>query len=393
MYDSWLIKHKDASSRQTELEVIAREQRTQWEEVIEIFNDRFFVPFRLEAKNKAEVLLGQASFIELGSTYLDGTDKVDLGQDELLTSLSTGERKALYILNVIFEVETRRKNNQEILIIIDDLADSFDYRNKYAIVQYLKDISEYQQFNLLIMTHNFDFLRTIKSRFIRYSKCLMATRSEQGVTLEKASGIRNIFALDWKLHFFENLKKKIACIPFLRNIVEMTTGESDPQYAKLTSILHWKSDSLTITVGDLENIFCNICDEARDTSDDATLVYNLIVEQAEDCLAKGSRPNLEDKVVLAIATRLLAEQFVINKIQDPDFVQSIKVNQTHALIERFKSRCADDLENRAVLDRVALMTPESIHLNSFMYEPLVDMSDEHLRKLFSDVQAMFEASH
>ena len=34
------------------------------------------------------------------------------------------------------------------------------------------------------------------------------------------------------------------------------------------------------------------------------------------------------------------------------------------------------------------MTPENIHLNSFMYEPIVDMSDEHLRKLCREVVAL-----
>jgi hypothetical protein len=32
---------------------------------------------------------------------------------------------------------------------------------------------------------------------------------------------------------------------------------------------------------------------------------------------------------------------------------------------------------------VILMTPENIHLNSFMFEPIIDMSDEHLRKLYN----------
>ena len=166
------------------------------------------MPFTLEAKNKIEVLLGQTPIIELGFTYSDGIDKVSLQRDDLLKSLSTGERKALYVLNVIFEIETRRKNRQETLVIIDDLADSFDYRNKYAIVQYLKDISDYDQFKLLIMTHNFDFLRTIESRFINYNKCLMASRSIDGVTLEKASGVRNVFTRDWKLHFFARSEEK-----------------------------------------------------------------------------------------------------------------------------------------------------------------------------------------
>jgi len=41
-----------------------------------------------------------------------------------------------------------------------------------------------------------------------------------------------------------------------------------------------------------------------------------------------------------------------------------------------------------VLNRVILMTPETIHLNSFMYEPILDMSDEHLKQLYADVQKL-----
>ena len=41
-----------------------------------------------------------------------------------------------------------------------------------------------------------------------------------------------------------------------------------------------------------------------------------------------------------------------------------------------------------VLQRVVLMTPENIHLNSFMYEPILDMSDKHLRSLYTDAKAL-----
>jgi hypothetical protein len=34
------------------------------------------------------------------------------------------------------------------------------------------------------------------------------------------------------------------------------------------------------------------------------------------------------------------------------------------------------------------MTPESIHLNSFMYEPILDMSDGHLRNLLKQVRGL-----
>ncbi|TFD23473.1 hypothetical protein, partial [Cryobacterium lyxosi] len=40
------------------------------------------------------------------------------------------------------------------------------------------------------------------------------------------------------------------------------------------------------------------------------------------------------------------------------------------------------------LENVVLMTPEQIHVNSFMYEPILDMSDDHLRKLLGDVKKL-----
>ena len=79
---------------------------------------------------------------------------------------------------------------------------------------------------------------------------------------------------------------------------------------------------------------------------------------------------------------------MIDKIKDPAFVAAIASNQTQELIGRFKERFASEQEVIATLDRVSLMTPENIHVNSFMYEPIVDMSDDHLRKLYTQVLAL-----
>jgi ABC-type lipoprotein export system ATPase subunit len=49
-------------------------------------------------------------------------------------------------------------------LIIDDIADSFDYKNKYAIIEYLQEIAEDKNFKMLILTHNFDFFRSIQMR-------------------------------------------------------------------------------------------------------------------------------------------------------------------------------------------------------------------------------------
>ena len=388
LYDDWMAKYDAARLRRRELEEEARKQRTQWESVIEIFNERFFVPFKLVAKNKTQVMLGQTSIIDLGFTYIDGSDSAELKHRELLQSLSTGERKALYVLNVIFEIETRKNTNQETFVIVDDLADSFDYRNKYAIIQYLKEVSEVGLFKLLVMTHNFDFFRTIESRFVSYANCLMASKNDAGVTVARAAGIRNIFARDWKPHFFDDPKKKIASIPFLRNLVEMTTGEDDPKYHDLTSMLHWKQGSQAMTVGQLDSIYDAICNTSNTSQEPGKLVFDMLTEEAEACLAASAGMNLENKIVLAIAVRLSAERFMVNSLGDPAFVATLAANQAHALTEEFKRRFPQKREIIATLDRVVLMTPENIHVNSFMYEPIIDMSDDHLRKLFKEVEAL-----
>ena len=388
LYTDWIAKYDAAAQRREELEVEAREKRTQWERVIDIFNDRFVVPFRLEARNKAEVSLGQTSIIDLGFTYVDGADTTEVERTLLLKLLSMGERKALYVLNVIFEIETRIKSQQETLIVVDDIADSFDYQNKYAIIQYLKDISDDGLFKLLIMTHNFDFFRTLNSRFIGYSNCLMASKNEGGITLAQAVGIKNVFANDWKDNFFTDAKKKIASIPFLRNIVEMTTGEVDSNYQTLTAMLHWKVGSDAITVGQLDNINNSICKTHGASADPAKLICQLVAEEAEACLGVQAGMNLENKIVLAIAIRVESERFMIDRISDPAFVAEIAANQLQVLITKFKKLFPDDQETFTTLDQVALMTPENIHVNSFMYEPIVDMSDDHLRKLYGKVKAL-----
>lgn len=40
------------------------------------------------------------------------------------------------------------------------------------------------------------------------------------------------------------------------------------------------------------------------------------------------------------------------------------------------------------LEIVAMITPENIHLNSFMFEPILDMSLKHLYKIYNDVKAL-----
>jgi hypothetical protein len=128
-------------------------------------------------------------------------------------------------------------------------------------------------------------------------------------------------------------------------------------------------------------VFC----ENKKSANGNSPVIDMIKHEADECLKAGDGINLENKVVLSIAIRVFAEKFMVEKINDEQFVANIESNQTPRLLEKFKELFGGDVGNIETIQRVVLMTPENIHLNSFMYEPIVDMSDEHLKKLYQDV--------
>jgi len=362
----------------------AKSEETKWLNVIDIFNKRFSVPFKLSVNNQDDVIL-KRDIPTISFIFKEQENEVPIQKYDLLQALSNGEKRALYILNIIFEVEARKQDNQETLFIIDDIADSFDYKNKYAIIEYLKDISEDTNFKQIILTHNFDFFRTVQSRFIPYDNCLMVEKTAEEIKIEKAEYIKNPFK-----YWMDNLsddKKLIASIPFVRNIIEYTNGESDQNFLKLTSLLHIKPDTDSILKSNLQAIYNAVFPNLSLTVVGGNKkVIDFIFELADGCLTATESINLENKILLSIAIRLKAEKFILSKITDKS---EITGNQTRKLFERFKTEFAtSEQENIKLLEQVNLMTPENIHFNSFMYEPILDMSDEHLKRLYTNIKAI-----
>jgi hypothetical protein len=216
----------------------------------------------------------------------------------------------------------------------------------------------------------------------------MASKDPANVVLSQALGIKNIFVNDWKGKFVADNKKKIASIPFMRNLIEFTQGTRHPDYVKLTSLLHWKPDSASITVADLDVIYNKLFAATVASPNAEMLIIDLIKQEANRCLAVAGGVNFEHKIVLSIAIRLMAEIFMANKIADPNLLAAIEENQTKVLFKKFEELFPAEVDAIKALRMVLLITPENIHLNAFMYEPILDMSDEHLRKLYADVLAL-----
>ena len=363
----------------------AKQQETKWQEVLTIFRRRFSVPFSMKVTNQDEVMLKDKA-PSLVFSYTDGADACEVGATELLTALSTGEKRAFYLLNVIFEIEARTREPEVTVLVLDDIADSFDYKNKYAIVEYLKAIHETGKFVMVILTHNFDFFRTVQSRLAigRKQNTLMAVKSDQSVGLVAAANLEPFHT--WRTQLHKNRKLMIASIPMVRNLVEYQRGKSVKEFAFLTSLLHKKPDSDRITMTDLADVVNSVLGTSAPGGPES--VMDVILQEAEVCTAGGFTIDLENKVVLSMAIRLLAEELMIAKVNDPAKTDNLPANQTRKLFEIYKAQFPGDAEMLATLDRVMLMTPEAIHLNSFMFEPILDMADGHLKSLYDELKAL-----
>lgn len=365
----------------------AKSERTEWEAVVDAFNKRFSVPFKMSVANQEDVILKRTS-PSISFKFSDGDGEGDVAKDSLLKVLSQGEKRALYILNILFEIETRRKHGATTILVIDDIADSFDYKNKYAIIEYLKDITASGQFLCLFLSHNFDFYRSISGRLSLKRECkLHATKTGRKLKLIQEKYQKNPFN-----HWKDNLTTPAFCIsaiPFVRNLAEYCG--LDAEFLQLTSLLHIKADTDTLTLDNLCTVYKKILADKQQLvlEPPAKLAIDVINEEAESVLsAQEESIELEGKIVLSIAIRLLAERHMIKAINNAAFVGTITENQTIKLLQEYKRLGLGRAEDVSVLEQVNLMTPENIHLNSFMYEPILDLGIAHLKKLYSDVKLL-----
>jgi hypothetical protein len=366
----------------------AKKEETKWKAVIDIFNERFSVPFLVTMENQEDVIL-KSEAPSVGFSFTDPPDSaIPVVENDLWTVLSNGETRALYLLNIIFEIEGRREQKLPTLFVIDDIADSFDYKNKYAIIEYLNDIAKEPLFHQIILTHNFDFFRTISSRLnIPRENKFHTAKGTTGVRLVEEKYQNNPFST-WKDHL-DTDEMLIASIPFIRNLAEFCGFKA--HFEKLTSLLHCKADTDSITVGNLQAILKDILKDttALVLANGTKPIKKLIYEVSEKILGEsGDVIELEKKIVLSISIRLKIEEFLIREINEPAFVAGIMRNQTLELIARFRDKFPAKRKEIALAEQVNLMTPENIHINSFMYEPILDMANEHLKRLYRNVRTL-----
>ena len=397
-----LEDYKKAQVDLKKLRSEAKSETTDWKRALDLFEERFYVPFTIEPSNQEDVILN----MELPSfkyIFSDNRGKKEIAKDNLLNILSTGEKRAYYILNMIFRILVSKKEGKERVVVLDDISESFDYKNKYAIIEYISDIAEYTDnngdklFKVLLLTHNFDFYRTVASRITKRGNSYIAFSSDGEIKLEKGQYIKNIFS-NYKERLIKRYSDRImvASIPFVRNLIEYTEGDDNTDYLILTSVLHYKDDTQIITLKQIEDIFnkfwCKNKNVTFAVGRENELIYDVIMTEA-DKIVDIEKLEIENKLILSMAIRLKAELYMKDKILSDivngnDIMNDIfsKKNQSAWLTKAYKQYINDDAMN--TLELVAMITPENIHLNSFMFEPILDMSLKQLYGLYQNIKTL-----
>ena len=215
------------------------------------------------------------------------------------------------------------------------------------------------------------------------------------INFAKGQYIKNIFAY-YKTTLVSGSNKDniiIAAIPFVRNLIEYTEDDKNLDYLLLTSILHSKDDTKSITLGDIQRVFNEHWCKSKALSfaegREDELIYDVIISEA-DKITCYERLEIENKIILSMASRLIAEEYMIRKLSElpngETILEKIKNNnnQSGRLVSAYHKYIND--ENAAMMDIIAMITPENIHINSFMFEPILDMSMRQLYEVYHRIK-------
>lgn len=392
LFDSYMGTYKDNKNILIEILNEADAEQDKWRNIIDLYNARFHVPIKVSIINQKDVILRKEAAKLQFSYAEEGEDPIIKEKQELDNILSRGEKRAFIILQFLFEIEGRKANNRDTILIMDDIADSFDYQNKYAIIEYIKDleVESSRNFYMLILTHNYDFYRTVSSRLnIPRQNLWMVERLIDGhIHLNKGQYKGNVYSNVF-VENNDNDKIFISMIPFVRNLIEYTKGVGAEEYIVLTNCLHKKNKTKDISEYQVIDIMKHYTmGKSMKRKGSENKIYDLIMKTADSIANESSLDTvkIENKIVLSIAIRHMAENYIYEKVlesgKDEKYLE-VTSNQTGQWTRKYKEVCPFD-DNKGIIERVNMMTPELIHINSFMFEPLIDMSIHHLVKLYRD---------
>jgi hypothetical protein len=119
------------------------------------------------------------------------------------------------------------------------------------------------------------------------------------------------------------------------------------------------------------------------------IVKTLLFTKANEICARTIHDglNLEDKVLLSMVICLQAEILVINKLRTLKNDANYWCQEKKQFGSRMKEyvTLAPFAPDMRTFEKVSITVSSNIHLNSFMYEPILDLTIDHLIDLYKEV--------
>jgi len=346
------------------------------------YKSRFkFEKFDLDIRNKFNSIIGNdiPSFVKL----IPGTE-TEISNPRNYR-FSTGEIKTFYLINFILEVERNRLSGAECLLVLDDAADSFDYKNKYGLIDYLLDIADDPKIQILLLTHNFDFYRsaTLAIGESKVSNYFAQKQDNGDVVLINTSTDKYFLSVSnfnaWKNS--NKLIKYIAMIPFYRNVFQLESNAKDGRVIDLDKYLHYDNTTESLTFVELESHFSPIGFRFPTSASKNDLYLDKLLSE---CNALPSSPitekELDKKLFLGISLRVLSEKLLYKIIDENGgiltFTDNEMYNKGRVMYNRAEPYLNDEEKEKII--EINVISPSYAHANSFMYEPLIDVSADKL---------------
>lgn len=370
----------------TLLEQDALQERGTWKNILDKYNNRFI-------ENKLEVSIENLKDAVLGINTPVFVKRVKGYQteitDEVFNRFSSGERRAIMILNLMYEVEL--KKNKTFCLILDDISDSFDYKNKHAIIECLKDFSNEDNIQLIVLTHNFDFYRSLRICMKdKLNSKLLAYSNSGEVTLfnAKQKHFENYsYYANWKNS--KRDKDVIATLPFLRNIIQLENNGQDEEYIKITNFLHYDYNLENKKIEEIDFIL-NKYKIKHDCND--SIYLDLLDKEAREIMRNASidETKLEEKIVLALYIRIYTDKLMYQeyeRIYGKKYIDDGEYNKSGNLFNEISNNINNNVKN--ILETSLTIAPPFIHVNSFMFEPLIDVGTAKMSQIANEIYNIF----
>lgn len=355
----------------------AKKAKSTFEIAIEKYKNRFSPIFDVVISNKTNALV-DGEFPEI--TFIHKRNKdMKFTEEEINGILSSGEKSALEIIGFIVEYEYRKQNStSNLLLIFDDIVETFDYSNRAGFIEYVEELINLDSNKMIILTHNYEFYLRIGNS-IKNLKKLAAYSNDNGkVQIEGAKTIKNEYKSI--LMKIDNYNQLVASVALSREIIELTDTLC---FEELTKFLHYKKGFEVLLVKDLIDILENKFHTTISSEIDKTKSYYDVLTN-EININTDKKFEVIPKMAISIACRVLIEKNIIK--DDFEKLDGISSNQTREIQRKYSPGLSN--EKNELLNRVLISTPEFIHVNSFMVEPLVDIDPKILEKLYIEIKSL-----